>query len=383
MSKQFTHLVWLGAGTAHEPKGLLATADYVTLVDTRESACTLLAPLGSENVSVKQLLLTSDGVDHEFTEYNLVEFSSIQPIDGLKTLFPGIKAVKSEPIKSTKITSFIKGLQLNDQNNLLVVDIPDINLMLLNALHESGLLNNFCEIYIQTSRIPLYANAATHKEINEFLEKHGYILNNTTGTDPDLPWLYFIVNPLWSTLQLTLSSKQALHQELEHTKQQLDKSTAQYLSAVEEYRLQIQKQESERTCALASKDEEIALLNQKLGQVNSQLSTLQLQIKELSSANEQLDNRIQEQKLELSEKSQQFYNADQQQQMLIEKLCNEVQQAQTQAASRLETIAQLEKNNRSLHQANGNLHEQQKSVKHELLKTEAQIDLIKHLFLKN
>jgi hypothetical protein len=381
MSKQFTHLVWLGAGTAHEPKGLLATADYVTLVDARESACTLLAPLSSEKISVKQILLTSDGVDHEFTEYNLAEFSSIQPIDGLKNLFPGIKAVKSESIKSTKITNFVEGLELNDQNNMLVVDIPDINLMLLNALHEGGLLSNFCELHVQTSRIPLYTNGATHKDIIEFLEKVGYVLSDTTGDDPDLPWLCFIVNPLWTTLQLALSSKQALLQELSYIKQQSEEAAAQHSSAASDYQKRLQELELERDQLTAKNKEEIASLNKSLFETEAQTTELKLQQDELKSANEQLNARINEHKTELAEKLELHRAAEQQLQISIEKYRTEALQAQDVIATHQETIMKLEKNNRALLDERQKLREQQQNLKSELIKVEAQMDLIKHLFL--
>lgn len=379
MKEKFTHLVWLGAGSASEPENLLSTAEYVTLVEARESACALLGQRHTGNISIKQLLLSTDGASHDFTEYNLPEFSAIQPLDELKNLFPGIRSVNSECIQSTKITNLIQGLELGDQNNLLIIDILDSNLLLLNALRENGLLNKFCELHIQASHTPLYMSSATLKEITVFLEQQGYVLKNTHGTDPDVPWLHFIVNPLWSNLQLALSSKQALNQELEHTKQQLDKATEQYLSAKEEHHLQLQQQNAERARGLANKDQEIANLTQQLNKVVGQLPNLQSQIKELSSTNEQLNNRINELQTKLSVKSTQFCNSDQQQ-PLVEKLRDELQQAQKQAAFRLETITQLEKKNRSLHESMEKLNNQQKSAKEELLKAEAQIDLIKNLF---
>ena len=124
MNKHFSHLVWLGAGTALEPAGLLELAERITLVEAREAACLSLRQNLQGSVSVKQHLLTADGASTEFTEYNLAEYSATNTASGLKKLFPGLKAVNTERISSTRIVDFINELAYRIQ--ALVADIaPD------------------------------------------------------------------------------------------------------------------------------------------------------------------------------------------------------------------------------------------------------------------
>lgn len=232
MDKNFTHLIWLGAGAVSEPENVLSAAEFVTLVDARESACKLLQKSSSNNIVVKKVLLSTDGSIHEFNELNLPEFSAIQKPAGLVELFPGIKIVKTEQIQSISISAFIQDLNLSDSNNLLIIDIPDSNLAFLQNMQEKGLLDHFNEIRVQPGSIPLYNNSATIEQVTEFLTSHGFITYQGTYEDPDLPWLTYRINPLWQPLQLALDAKLAHEQEIIQLQIDLEKHSAT-LSLVE------------------------------------------------------------------------------------------------------------------------------------------------------
>lgn len=307
MIKRFSHIVWLGAGTAKEPAGLLDMAERATLIETREIAClSLQQQYPQERISIKQLLLTVDGASTEFTEYNLAEYSAIQSTSGLKELFPGLKAVNRENLNSTRINDVVHELALQDNNNLLVVDVTDSNLALLTSLQQSGQLSKFNAIRIQTGIKPLYIGAATTLEVTTFLQQQGYLLVQTVDHDPDLPWLSFSVNPLWQTLQNARQNVDALDKELAAIKQQL-------------------------------------------------------------AAIQQAEHAITE--------------AAQEQLQLISKLEAELDRAKKHSAARLDKISQLEKSNRALDETNTRLTKQRHALKQELLKAEAQIDILRDLFL--
>jgi hypothetical protein len=202
MTPDFSQLVWLGANTASEPVGLLNQVTHATLFEAREAACkTLQKKFPQRNITIKQTVLTAANTIVNFTEYNLAEFSAIQPATGLKKLFPGLKKTNGKQLSSTAVSDAISSLKLNDSNNLLIVDIADSSLALLTAIEESNQLHCFSAIYVKTASEPLYSGAPAGKEIVKFLNAKGYILQHTLDDDPDLPWLSFRLNPLWSTLQ--------------------------------------------------------------------------------------------------------------------------------------------------------------------------------------
>lgn len=221
MIQSFSHLVWLGAGSATEPADLVTRAKQATLFEAREGACQMLRGK-FDNVTVHQQVITHDGSNVNFREYNLAEFSATKEATGLKKLFPGLKEKSVDQISSWAIGDAIAALQLKDNNNLLVIDIADSNLTLLKALEQKKLLCNFSEIQIQSSSEQLYTDAATTKEITAFLQIHGYVLQQTHSQDPDLPWHSFGLNPLWQTLKITEQKLQSAQNELAADRQKLD-----------------------------------------------------------------------------------------------------------------------------------------------------------------
>lgn len=286
MTHTFSQLVWLGANTASEPEGLLAKAKHVTLFEAREPACKALQKTFSQmqnSVSVKQLVVTAVESTVKFTEYNLAEFSAIQSAAGLKQLFPGLKKINDEIQNGVAISDAISSLMLNDDNNLLVVDIPDSNLTLLNSLNESMQLHRFSSIYIQAASEPLYRGSATTTEINNFLNSHGYLLQQTIANDPDLPWLYFELNPLWNNLQEALENNKSLNAKLLEMKQQF---ASQQLKDAKENPLTTDKLQAELQKALkasAAKKEIITDLEKskiKLELVNDELNSRLLHLEQ-------------------------------------------------------------------------------------------------------
>lgn len=298
MTKLYSHLVWLGAGQAKEPANLLSLADQATLIDAREMACQALKKMFPQsNVTVLQAALTICDTPIEFTEYNLAEFSAIQPAKELKKIFPGLKTTKKTTAQGEKVVDVISALSLEEASNVLVVDIADSNLPLLESL--GALLNKFSEIYIQTANEQLYENAFTTIEITSFLQEQGYILQKTINTDPDLPWLNFGINPLWVTLQQTqqeaITNKQNLEKtkiETESLRQALADKEANTnncnaaLAAANKAKQEIEKQLEQIQQQLESSVNEHSKLSQHSTQKDAEIKSLH---NELAEANKKLD----------------------------------------------------------------------------------------------
>lgn len=334
MSKRFSTLIWLGAGNAAEPHGLIESAAEAILVEHRDMACAeLRKKFPSVNISVRQHLLNTDAKTVEFTSYNLPELSAINSPTGLKQIFPGLKAVTSEYVSSTSVTDFIKSLKLKDCNNLLVVDIADINLALVNSLHDSDLLSYFNEIHLQAGVNELYTNAATVADICAFLTKNGYIQEQITPIDPDLPWLKFVLNPLWQTLKVAQASEVKLTAEINSLKE-----------------------------ALLNKELELSKPAQNIDKLEPAISD-----GTLTEKNQQKIAQLEAISLKQEE--------------AIEELQISMINMEKQLALRLERIGQLEKINRVLHETNSHLEIQQEALTRELLKLETQIDAIRQLLI--
>lgn len=245
MTELFSHLVWVGAGQALVPSGLTERAKQITLVDAREDACLALQTKAFKSaVTIKQLLITADGMTADFTEYNLPEYSSIRPSPKLQEIFPGLKEERREKKGTTKITSFVSDLKLSDHNNVLVLDTVDTNFSLIKSLEENQQLHLFKELYVAVGTEPLYTEK-NRQDITSFLQQHGYLLLEKTITcdNPDFAWLSFTSNPLWSNLQQIIRSKVLLEKECEALKAEraaLNQELFQKNKALQEKDTQIQ-----------------------------------------------------------------------------------------------------------------------------------------------
>jgi len=413
MNSQFSHLVWLGAGTATEPANIVNIAERVTLIEAREAAYQYLKKKNTQtNIDVKQQLVcvTSDSV--LFTEYNLAEYSAITPATGLKALFPGLRKVGAEQLTSVTITDTIEELSLAGNDNVLVIDIPDINLALLQALHQSKQISFFKNIYIHTALEPLYKGSSISTDVIAFMENYGYDLLQKNDQDPELPWLTFFANPLWAKLQKTkdnLAAEQHAKAELgkELAKSNLELNTLQ--QANDSLKQELEKANHDLTAqqqAREAQQQAKEALKKELDKTKQDLAT-QLQAKETLSkeldktkhdltaqqqAKEALNKELEKTKQDLAaqlqssemlikelEKNQ---KSEPEQSKQVNKLQVDLEHVSKHAANRADKIVQLENANRSLHETNDQLQKRQQVLKEELLKAEAQIDIIKELLLK-
>lgn len=322
MKKRYSHLIWLGAGTAAEPMDLLNDAEQIVLLETRESAChALRKEYSNSRIRIEQQLITPDGAIIEFTEYNLPAFSAIRPASGLKALFPGLKPVHTEKLQSESIVNFINRMEIKGHNNLLIIDIVDMALEILNSMINSGHLNQFDHIRLQSSPEPLYVEAATQHKITSLLEQQGYTLQQTITDDPDLPWLHFNRNPLWQELLDAKKSQSELNhahkkirQELIESQQknkQLEneaKAQKQQLDEiVNELRIQLNvKTEENKNLAAEYKAAQMTVVSQKEA-LNEELSIAKVKISELIEQKDQsqtqtknYENTIEELKTQLN-----------------------------------------------------------------------------------
>lgn len=400
MNKSFSHLIWLGAGQAKEPAGLIDQAKQVTLVDARESACAYLKKhFPSDHVQIATKLITIHEGQHNFTEYNLPEYSALQEATGLKNLFPGLKIAHQETMDSVSLEEFFKELHLTENKNLLVLDLPDINQAFLEALHKTGYLYKFNKLYIFSNPAPLYLDAANTSVVVNFLQSVGYWLQKTISTDPDFPCLVFGINPLWIELQQEnylntklVSDTKELQTQQEILKQQLieaKKQTDMVLQERESLKQQLTAQQQQKD----SQDKERETLKLLLIESKQQADAI---TKETESLKQQTDLLIKERESlnqQFAAQQQQKNEQDKEQEKIKQKLSEEhkkltdlndlLDQVTKQSTSRKDAVGKLEKEKRQLEDINKNLKLKQNLLEKELIKAEAQIELIKMLLVKS
>src|SRR5690606_31062203 len=344
MNKSFSHLVWLGAGQAKEPTGLIDQAKQVTLVDARESACEYLKKqFSSDHVQVVPKLITVHGGQQSFTEYNLPEYAALQAATGLKKLFPGLKIAHQETMTSVSLKQFFKDLNLTYNENLLVIDLPDVNQAFFEALHKTGELHKFSQLYIFASQEPLYLDALNSPAIVNFLRPVCYMLQKTISVDPDFPCLVFGVIPLWVELQ------------------QANQFNAKLASDTKELQAQ---QETLK--------QELVKSKQQMDAITKERESLKLQLNELKQLSDSL-----------TKDKEQNKHLEQEQVKQITKLKADFEQATKHAASRLNKLNQLEKSNRLLQETNLKQQKRHQALEQEMIKAEAQIIIIKDFLMKN
>jgi chemotaxis protein histidine kinase CheA len=494
MAKKFNQLIWLGAGNATEPKGLLEQAVSSVLVEARESAVKALLTQFNHNktVTVKHCVIGTGKAEQSFYHYNLAEFSGLHKVTGLSQFFPGLKPVQQNTVTTEDVTDFLSQLKLTGTNNLLVLDCADISLALLQQLGADQLLSQFGQIMLVAGSIALYEGAGDASQLTELLTQYGFSVTAQDNTDPDLPWLSFTPNPLWLKLkqaeqreaelkskletqqqqqvaqakqaeqreaelkskletqqqqqvaqakqaeqreaelkskletqqqqqvaqakqaeqreaelkskletqqqQQAAQAKQAeqreaeLRQQLDVFNQQLLKLQQQTEQLNQEYSLATksnkdlreqlsavtvgaEKKQAELVACLSGKDAELSALSEQWNTDRSALATLTEQHNSLKTSlgNTQAALQLKEQELT---RLQTEYNGQ------LAKLKTELEHVSKHAAQRLEKVTQLEKSNRQLNETNEQLVKKQRLLEQEMLKAEAQIDIIKELVLR-
>ena len=300
----YSYLVWLGAGTAKEPQGLTEKAGQLVLIEAREDACQQLQK-NYPHARVLQQVLASEAGTTEFTQYNLAEYSAIQPPTGIKQLFPGLKPLAAKPVTAVAVSNSLRQLQLQGADHCLIIDLPDISLPLLTSLAQDNLLNQFNTIYIKAGAEPLYKNSATTEDVQTFMQAHGYLSSQNSFGDPDIPWLQFSLNPLWNTLlhaqQEVISKQQSfekanselidLRQTLEQQiaqQKQLEAAKRQQESIVLNLKKEIEEKEK-KNLALAESEKK---LQQKLSEQEYRNTNLNQEVSKLAAQIELITNVV-------------------------------------------------------------------------------------------
>jgi hypothetical protein len=125
--------------------------------------------------------------------YNLPEVNSLYPASGLIDLFPGLRLVEQEQVKTISPVTLLQPLQLQaEKENRLVIDLPGEELPVLQALQQSQQLYLFNQVCLYCGRASLYEGSEPAKRILEWLREIGFeLVSEDDSRDPDRPFWNF------------------------------------------------------------------------------------------------------------------------------------------------------------------------------------------------
>lgn len=384
MKNIFDYLLWLGAGSATEPTGLLDQAKNALLIDAREVASQQLSNLKSQypktQIKIETTVISSDGKDANFTEYNLPEYSAINAATGIKSLLPGLKSYSQEKRQTRPLADIVSNLNLKNDNNLLVLNIPDLDLSLLETLTQSNLPARFSKLYIQTSKDSLYSGSATQEQVITWLQNQGYSFNEMANSDPDMPWITATINPLWQQLQAVKRESTILNQELVDARKQLK---------IHEEKLTHLQTEQQHLLDKNKIDlDEIRTLRAQQDEKEKTIAEQEKLISGLSAQNEESKGHI--------KKISDLQEIEREKSAHLETIKNQLDEKVKKTNDQEKLFVELKKENEDLKKSitkaaekekdlNNKLNEQSfrnNNMEHEVIKLEAQLELITNVLLR-
>lgn len=185
-------IIHLGAGHCRELDDYLATgAGRIVLVEANPAIVQVLHRRTSNlaHVEVIPTAVAETGGKALLTILNLPAFSSLRAPTGLRKLFPGLRPRGQVEVETTSPVDLIDAGRLDsDRENMLVIDVPGEEAVVLDVLRTSGRLDRFATIVLHCGKTALYEGGQDADVLLRALEKDGYdAVRIEDGTDPDRP----------------------------------------------------------------------------------------------------------------------------------------------------------------------------------------------------
>lgn len=379
--------------------------------------------------------------EQPYYRYNLSEFNATQRATGLHSLYPGLVLEDDSPVRLEPLQSLIAEIAEHPVQTL-VIEQPELVLPLLEGLAQAHALPSLRNLWLRTGLESPYENTPSQAELLGWCEQQGFEITQRLADDPDFSLLQLRRHPLFDAWQSEQARNAELTQEcdaLKDERKNLRKQAEEQATVLEKLRAQSAEQASTNDTLTQGNDalsEEVAQLKkrrselkqqgekqrkaleqqlieaqelieiqqakveklheekqasestlkqreQELGDEISHLKKRRDQLKqEAETLNKSLDEekkRCQELKEQLNEQEQ----AAAQPEDKHEALLAESKKLEKRAADRQQQVNELQKRNQILQGENERLSQRQSQLESELLKAEAQIDVIKDLMLND
>lgn len=232
-------------------------------------------------------LISTESASVTWHRYNLPEFNSQSPATGLKELYPGLQLQLTESRDTESLQSLVDELKAGDGlPKRLILEQPEQGLSVLQALHEVGALVQLEQLDIRSASQPLYEAMAAQAQLIEWCEQQaGLELQGQQADDPELPLLHFKRNPLFPQLHEAWHKLQELTEQLKVEKRKTSRLTNEHDALAAENGA-LKQQQDEQAKAIEAAQSECAKLKKERDSLSQERDTLKQQHNEQAKATE-------------------------------------------------------------------------------------------------
>ena len=377
-------LLHLGAGTCQELDHWLKTgARRIVLVEPNPE---LLPGLRDQTenhdaVEIVAVAISGQAGRGALRLFNFALLSSMREPTGLYEILPGLRQIGRAMVETVTVEQLLDDLDLNPEgDHWLVIDTPGEEAAIIQQLETSERLHQFSRIVLAAGAEELYQGAETAQALIERLQSAGYKpVGRPNDRDGDWPCYHLALN------RLALEYRQAvesLEQAEAAARTEADRAQAlatdceqlrHKLAEAEQARAQAEEQHKAQ---LAQNQQLEATLAEKAKQAEELQTTLQSHQQELVTAKDQRTKLTAQLEALKSLETQQ-----KQTQQQLEQVTQSRDNLQKQLQKHSEEAHKLKIRVSQLEEENEDYQERHKLLEEELIKAEAQIELIKQLFL--
>lgn len=379
----------VGAGTGAEvPFWRKLASPHLVLVEAHPQQAEELARrvIPAHNEEVWPLAIVGTPAAHATLQIlNNPLYSSLKTPQGLTRYYPNLRVVGQAEVAARSLSESIESLALDASNtHLLVVDAPGQAWDLLSAT-PARLLQSFACIIVRCGTEPLYAGDKGRGDIAELLQRAGF---DVELDDPDA------IYPQTAVLLKRNDIRVRITQLETQLRQREDEYAAQVKLGVErDARLQeLTREQHEQANLVAQHEASLDKASRQLAEQHKLVGDRQAQLQKLTQERDEQVKLAQQYKAELDKVNHGL--AEQQKsandhQAQFQKL---TQERDEQAKLAAQYKAELDKTNKQ-NQERGTriaqfenerteLNQRQTRLNQEMIKAEAQIDLIKDVLLR-
>ena len=327
---------------------------------------------GSNNIEVLPAAVSDEPGRRALRLYNYPDLSSLRRPTGLAELLPGLQQTGQAIVNVIAAHTLPEQLGLrNDESNWLVIDTPGEEAAILSALEQHQQLHCFDRIFIRAGAESFYDSALSAEQLIRQLDHLGYYIEGAGDTsDRDWPRYHVRLNPKAIECRRLRRENAAL---TEH-QAQLEKRNQELTERLGSTQQQAEQQKKD----LTAKNGE---LQAKLEEFDKGRQEAQQRAEEFKTQRDDLGARLEKQIEELKSKLEQAEKSREQVQQQLEQVTQSRDNLQKNLQKHNEETHKLRIRASRLEEENEDYQERHKLLEEELIKAEAQIDLIKQMFL--
>ncbi|MDF9436055.1 hypothetical protein [Chromohalobacter israelensis] len=318
--------------------------------------------------------------EQPYYRYNLPEFNATQRATGLHSLYPGLILEDDSPVRLEPLQSLIDEIA-EQPVQTLVIEQPELALPLLEGLAQANALPSLRNLWLRTGLESPYENTPCQAELLAWCERQGFELTQRLEDDPEFPLVQLHRHPLFDAWQSEQARNAELAQEcdaLKDERQTLHKQAEEQATALEKLKAQLAEQADSRDKIEKNNTalrEEVDQLKKHRSELKQRVEKQQKALDQAGEKSQQLSKQLDEQKSSVQQAEKALQKANESAKAECTKLKALAEERLTQLSDAREEASRLKTDNQQLVQ-------RQHAIQEEMVKTEAQLDLIKDWVLR-